>query len=494
MKRIFLLILLSFLWGWLFLSVALAQTVSLIPSASEVEQDTNFSLTLNVASVTNLFGIAFDLSFNPSLISFVSVNEEDFLTPGCQTSLMSSENPSGNLIIGYSRQTNECGGVSGSGDLMTLNFKSLNQAGTNNFSFSYNKLCLLDGSSCNYIDGTWQTASVTINAVQPSDTTPPSVPTSLIAVGTSPYKVQLNWGASTDNTAVIGYKIYRDGDQVGTSPTNSYQDDNLWPSTTYSYRIAAYDAADNTSAQTNAASATTQDLPPEPNPGPGSGPSTPPSTPDSDPDPDPIPTPDPTPMPDPDPEESSFQSNPAVDFLVKSPNSDKLYLIANNKKRWIVNAEVFHSYGLEANSQKTISQTELDQYPSGEDLTQPSLPRGNLIRAKDDFKVYIIEPPFKRHIFNPVIFNMYGHLRWEDIIEVDSEIVSSYITSDLYRSYDDFRVYSLEEVDEIQGVAIKHHIDMSAQQFEDKGYSWQQIFIVNPEERDYYQTGENLVN
>ena len=53
----------------------------------------------------------------------------------------------------------------------------------------------------------------------------------------------------------------------------------------------------------------------------------------------------------------------------------------------------------------------------------------------------------------------------------------------------DYRIYSLEEVDEVQGVAVKHHLDVTAAQFENKGYSWRQVFIVSPQERDYYQTG-----
>ncbi len=118
---------------------------------------------------------------------------------------------------------------------------------------------------------------------------------------------------------------------------------------------------------------------------------------------------------------------------------------------------------------------------------------GSLLRAKGDFKVYIIKGNYKRHIFNPAIFNMYRHFSWNSIIEVTKEVIDSYITSDLYRALNDYRVYSLEEKDEINGIAIKHHINMTPIQFTTKGYSWSQIFIVNPEERDYYQTGADLV-
>ncbi len=178
--------------------------------------------------------------------------------------------------------------------------------------------------------------------------------------------------------------------------------------------------------------------------------------------------------------------------VVKTATSEKIYFIVNNQKRWLVNPQVFISYGFVLGSQLTISQTDLDRYPTGPDITEPSLPEGSLIRAKGDFKVWIIKPPYKRHIFNPAIFNMYQHFSWASIKDVESDIVSSYITSDLYRADGDYHVYSLEEIDEAQGKAIKHHLNLAAEQFTAKGYSWNQIFIVNTQERDYYQTGGDL--
>jgi len=177
--------------------------------------------------------------------------------------------------------------------------------------------------------------------------------------------------------------------------------------------------------------------------------------------------------------------------VLTSSQTEKLYLIVNGQKRWLKSPEVFISYGLVSNSQEAVSQAELDQYPTGPAIEKPSLPEGSLIRAEDDFKVYLIKPPYKRHIFSPEIFSIYGHLKWENIQEMKPEIVSSYITSDLYRSIDDYRVYSLEEVDEVQGIAVKHHLNLTAAQFKSKGYSWYQVFIVSPQERDYYQTGSD---
>jgi chitodextrinase len=91
------------------------------------------------------------------------------------------------------------------------------------------------------------------------DNTAPSVPTGVTATAQSSSSISVSWTASTDNVGVTGYKVYRNGSQVGTSATTSYTDTGLSASTTYSYTVSAYDAASNNSAQSSpAATATTQ--------------------------------------------------------------------------------------------------------------------------------------------------------------------------------------------------------------------------------------------
>ena len=82
----------------------------------------------------------------------------------------------------------------------------------------------------------------------PPDTVAPSTPSGL-AIASSPggYTTTLTWTASTDNVGVARYQIYRDGQVLGTSTTASYQDQTVVPGNTYSYSLAALDAADNMS-------------------------------------------------------------------------------------------------------------------------------------------------------------------------------------------------------------------------------------------------------
>ncbi len=99
---------------------------------------------------------------------------------------------------------------------------------------------------------------VTVTSSPTADTTAPTIPTGLSASSVSSSQINLNWTASTDNIGVTAYRIYRGGVQVATSTTTSYANTGLSPATTYSYTVAAVDAAGNVSSQSASANATTQ--------------------------------------------------------------------------------------------------------------------------------------------------------------------------------------------------------------------------------------------
>ncbi len=90
-----------------------------------------------------------------------------------------------------------------------------------------------------------------------SDTSPPTAPANLTATASSPGQVDLSWGASTDNTGVTGYKVYRDGMYIGSTATTAYSDTTVQAGTTYSYTVYAFDAAGNLSAASSPATVTT---------------------------------------------------------------------------------------------------------------------------------------------------------------------------------------------------------------------------------------------
>jgi chitodextrinase len=95
-------------------------------------------------------------------------------------------------------------------------------------------------------------------SMAPPDTTPPSTPTNVSGVAASSTQINLTWTASTDNVGITGYRVLRNGSQVGTSATTSFSDVGLTASTMYTYTVTAVDAAMNVSAASTAISVTTQ--------------------------------------------------------------------------------------------------------------------------------------------------------------------------------------------------------------------------------------------
>ena len=94
-----------------------------------------------------------------------------------------------------------------------------------------------------------------------ADAAAPSVPSGLTATPVSASQVNLAWSPSTDNVGVTGYQVFRNGASIATTPATSYQDSGLASNTTYSYSVLAYDAANNQSSPSAAASAVTGSAP-----------------------------------------------------------------------------------------------------------------------------------------------------------------------------------------------------------------------------------------
>jgi chitodextrinase len=100
------------------------------------------------------------------------------------------------------------------------------------------------------------TANVTTSAAP--DTTAPTAPTSLAASNTTQTTTDLSWTASTDNVAVTGYDVYKDGALLGSTTTaTTYAVTGLTASTAYAFTVKAKDAAGNISTVSNTANVTT---------------------------------------------------------------------------------------------------------------------------------------------------------------------------------------------------------------------------------------------
>jgi glucose/arabinose dehydrogenase/fibronectin type 3 domain-containing protein len=121
-----------------------------------------------------------------------------------------------------------------------------------------------------HVDGTIGSATldnVSITTASPPtpDTTAPTVPTNLQATAISTSRIDLSWTASTDagGSGLAGYRIFRDGgvNPIATVTATTFSDTGLAASTLYSYTVRAVDGANNLSANSSPASATTQSPP-----------------------------------------------------------------------------------------------------------------------------------------------------------------------------------------------------------------------------------------
>jgi chitodextrinase len=90
-----------------------------------------------------------------------------------------------------------------------------------------------------------------------SDSTPPTTPAGLTATAPSDGEVDLSWTPSTDAVGVTGYEVWRDEALLSSGSSASYVDSSVTPSTTYQYKVRAYDAAGNRSGFSGSASVTT---------------------------------------------------------------------------------------------------------------------------------------------------------------------------------------------------------------------------------------------
>lgn len=155
--------------------------------------------------------------------------------------------------------------------------------------------------------------------------------------------------------------------------------------------------------------------------------------------------------------------------LLKTAASNKVYVIIDNRKKWIPTPQVFTQLGYKWTEIKTLTDTELNAIPDYED---------NLIRQNGDYRVYLVVNGVKRHIPNPQVFLNYG-FDWNDIKDVDTSIISKY--KDTYLIKEDGK----EQVYYINPQGIRKHIPTEAifNSYNDK---WEDIQIISNHEMSYY--------
>ena len=187
--------------------------------------------------------------------------------------------------------------------------------------------------------------------------------------------------------------------------------------------------------------------------------------------------------------------------LIKTKTDSTIYIIESGKKRPISSVEVFNAMGYNWNSIITVAQGEIDIYPLGSAITSSGvvfgistmdIPEGALIRAIGDIDVYIVKyvgaKKFKRLVLSPSVFNNYGHLRWEDVMDIEQSAVNSFATSELVRSVNDHKVYKLYP----QGDTGQKRWIKDYNVFTRMGFDTDSIYEINEFDRDSYITETDL--
>ena len=142
----------------------------------------------------------------------------------------------------------------------------------------------------------------------------------------------------------------------------------------------------------------------------------------------------------------------------------------------------------EATAIPTPSPSLLTPMISAVNFPLPNIPDGSLIRADGDYKVYVVNGSWRRHIVSSKIFSFYPQFGFDKVKIVSPSVLAQYRESDLIRYQAGTKVYDVDESGE------KHWLDISAGQFSASGRAWDSIFAINLSELNFYKQGAEIRN
>lgn len=155
---------------------------------------------------------------------------------------------------------------------------------------------------------------------------------------------------------------------------------------------------------------------------------------------------------------------------LRAKDDYKIYLIERGKRHWISSPQVFELYNLNWDDVKEVDFQDLESFP-----------RAKLLKAREDYKVYYLtESGTIRHIPSAEAFLSYGN-KWEDIIEIDPEELKAYSPNNLIQRVGDYKIYKLE--------SGKKRWIKTAAAFNRLKLDWSKIAPVNQIEFDAYPAG-----
>lgn len=175
--------------------------------------------------------------------------------------------------------------------------------------------------------------------------------------------------------------------------------------------------------------------------------------------------------------------------LIKTANSDKIYVLDNGFKRFIPSPQIFESR-YRWQDVVTISENEMTSYSTGNHILFRD---GTLISDKN--AVYIVVHGQKRPFASPTTFEMKGY-KWENVKKVNDDNTLRIHTTgdalfphegrtdgDLIKTANNHNIYLLEDG--------KKRLIPSPLVFEMR-YQWNDIVTISELEMGFYSTGKNI--
>jgi len=160
--------------------------------------------------------------------------------------------------------------------------------------------------------------------------------------------------------------------------------------------------------------------------------------------------------------------------LIRAEGDSKVFVINNNKKRWLRSEAVFNSYKKSWDAILVLPKAMVDK-----------IPYNNLIRA-DGIKVYALNDlGYKRHIFNPDIFNSYG-LSWADVADINQTELVNYPDCNLIQQAEDKKIYYIDET-------IRRWVK-TIDVFSANNFNWDAVQIINTEDMGHYDLGADVTD
>jgi len=176
--------------------------------------------------------------------------------------------------------------------------------------------------------------------------------------------------------------------------------------------------------------------------------------------------------------------------LLRAKGGEKVYLIENNKKRWITTAEVFSSRYNWSDIQDVFS-GDLDDIETGKNINK--LGDGSLVKGTSE-KVYLIEDGKKKWIVDAFTFN-HRKYQWENIYQISDEDLNNYPEGENILDTSPYPDGTL-----VRGSCYKVYLIENGQKkwisseevFNARGYKWDKVIVVSNDDLENYPEGERI--